>query len=75
MESPFCVLIEARRRGDKANNQNGLENISEQFKALTENQGLTIQFYDLLPTPIQIFSPDGTCIFINRADTETLTGD
>ena len=28
-----------------------------------------------MPTPIQIFSPDGTCIFINRAYKETITGD
>ena len=41
--------------------------LSEQFKAFAGNQELVIQLLDLLPTPIEIFAPDGTCIFANRA--------
>jgi AraC-like DNA-binding protein len=41
--------------------------LSEPFKALAANQGLNIQVYDMLPTPIEIFAPDGMCIFVNRA--------
>ena len=49
------------------NPTNELEKLSEPFKALIGNAELNYQFYDLLPTPIQIFAPDGTCAFINRA--------
>jgi AraC-like DNA-binding protein len=44
-----------------------LEKLSEPFKALIGNAGLNYQLLDLLPIPIQIFSPDGTCMFVNRA--------
>ena len=42
--------------------------LSEPFMALIGNRGLNYQVYDLLPIPIQIFAPDGTCIFVNRAN-------
>ena len=48
-------------------NQNELENLSEPLKALIGNKALFHQFLDLLPIPIQIFAPDGLCIFYNRA--------
>lgn len=41
--------------------------------ALIGNQGLNLQFYDLLPIPIEIFSSDGTTVFINKAGLE-MTG-
>ena len=52
-----------------------INKLSEQFRALAGNMELVIQLLDFLPTPIQIFSPDGTCIFINRAYIETISGD
>ena len=48
------------------NNQD-LEKLSEPFKALIGNQGLNYQLLDLLPVPIEIFTPDGMLIFSNRA--------
>ncbi|MCL2665545.1 MAG: AraC family transcriptional regulator [Defluviitaleaceae bacterium] len=52
-----------------------MDKFTEQFKALAGNMELVIQLLDFFPTPIQIFSPDGTCIFINRAFKETIIGD
>ena len=52
------------------NPTNELEKLSEPFKALIGNAGLNYQLLDMHPTPIEIFSPNGTCIFINRAYTE-----
>ena len=49
------------------NNQNDLEKLSAPFKALIGNDGLNYQILDMLPTPIEIFAPDGMCIFVNRA--------
>jgi len=46
------------------------EKLSEPFKALISNQGLNYQLLDMLPVPIEIFTPDGTCIFYNRAGME-----
>ena len=72
----FLRLNNSHARGEiTVSNQNGTEKLSAQFKALTGNQGLTIQFYDKLPTPIQIFAPDGTCIFINQAYKTDITHD
>lgn len=44
-----------------------MEKLSAPFRALIKKEGLNYQFYDLLPIPIQIFAPDGLCIFYNRA--------
>ena len=44
--------------------------LSEPFKALIGNQGLNYQILDMLPIPIQIFTPDGACMFANRAGLE-----
>jgi len=49
-----------------------MEKLSEPFKALIGNQGLNYQILDLLPIPIEIFAPNGTAIFINRALLELL---
>ena len=48
-------------------NSKEMEKLSEPFKALIGNQALNYQILDLLPIPIEIFSPDGMCIFGNRA--------
>ena len=60
------VKAERKRREAEAT-QASLEVLSEPFKALIGNQGLNYQFYDLLPIPIEVFSSDGTCVFMNRA--------
>ncbi|MCL2513612.1 MAG: AraC family transcriptional regulator [Oscillospiraceae bacterium] len=52
------------------NNQNELEKLSEPLKALIGNQALNLQVYDMLPTPIEIFAPDGMCILYNKAAME-----
>jgi AraC-like DNA-binding protein len=49
------------------NNRNDIEKLSEPFKALIGNQELLSQFLDMHPTPIEIFAPDGTSMFVNRA--------
>jgi AraC-like DNA-binding protein len=49
------------------NNQIEFEKLSEPFKALIGNGRLNYQLLDLLPMPVEIFAPDGMCIFINRA--------
>ena len=46
---------------------NELEKLSEPFKAFIGNQELLSQFLDMHPTPIEIFAPDGTSMFVNRA--------
>ena len=48
-------------------NPKELEILSAPFRALIGNEGLNYQILDLLPIPIEIFSPDGTTIFANRA--------
>ena len=52
------------------NSPNELEKLSEPFKALIGNAGLNYQLLDLLPIPIEIFSPGGMSIFSNRAGLE-----
>jgi len=47
-----------------------ISKLSEPFRALIGNQGLNYQILDLLPVPLEIFTPDGTCIFMNRAHME-----
>jgi AraC-like DNA-binding protein len=49
------------------NNPTDFSGLSESFKALIVNPELVFQVYDLFPIPIEIFTPDGTSIFINRA--------
>ena len=51
----------------KKNTGNDFSMLSEPFKALISNQGINYQVFDLFPTPIQVFTPDGTTIFLNRA--------
>ena len=52
------------------NSANSFEKLSEQYRALLGNPALTHQMYDLMPIPINIFAPDGTAIFVNRASME-----
>jgi len=40
------------------------------FRALLSSPGLNFQFYDSMPVPVEVFAPDGTAVFINRAWTE-----
>jgi AraC-like DNA-binding protein len=47
--------------------QSILAGLSEQYRALIGNPELAHQMYDLMPMPINIFAPDGTAIFVNRA--------
>jgi len=49
---------------------NDLSKLPEAFKALITNQGLNYHVYDMLPVPVEIFAPDGTAVFANRAMVE-----
>ena len=51
----------------KDNLPQDLRMLSEPFKALIGNEELNYQILNMLPIPIQIFAPDGTCTFINSA--------
>jgi AraC-like DNA-binding protein len=42
-------------------------NLSEPFQSLIENPDAVFQLLDMFPMPIEIFAPDGTAVFINRA--------
>ena len=44
-----------------------IEKLSEPFRKLIADEGLNYQFFDMLPIPVEIFEPDGTCMFVNRA--------
>ena len=52
---------------NKDNQSPDMGMLSEQFKALAGNMELMIQLLDSLTVPIEIFAPDGMCIFYNRA--------
>jgi len=56
----FCSKCGANAHAD-------MEKLSAPFRALINNAGLNYQLLDLLPIPIEIFLPDGTAIFGNRA--------
>jgi len=47
--------------------KSNLVGLPEQYRALLGKPELTHQMYDLMPIPINIFAPDGTAIFVNRA--------
>ena len=61
---------EAAQGKAKVNISKDIENLSAPFRALIGNEGLNYQLLDLLPIPINIFAPDGTAIFVNRASME-----
>ena len=42
-------------------------NYHETLRELAEKPGLVLQVFDDLPIPIEIFAPDGSSVFINRA--------
>ena len=44
-----------------------INNLSETYKSLITTPELICQIFDMLPAPIEIFAPDGTSIYINRA--------
>lgn len=47
---------------------NSLNNtLLQSFQMLLENKELVFQVLDMFPTPIEIFAPDGTSVFLNRA--------
>jgi len=48
-------------------NSHELDKLAKPFKELISNQGLNYQLLDLHPIPIEIFTPDGMCIFANKA--------
>jgi len=48
----------------------GFEKLSDQFKILIANAALSYQIFDLMPIPMEVFAPDGVCIYINRAGLE-----
>jgi len=50
--------------------KSNLVGLPEQYRALIGSPGLMHQVFDTHPSPIQIFAPDGTTIFINRAHME-----
>jgi len=49
------------------NDPSTLAGLSEQYRALLASPELMHQVFDLHPIPIEIFAPDGTVIFGNRA--------
>lgn len=49
------------------NNPNALAGLPAQYRALLGKPELNHQVYAMLPVPIQMFAPDGTSIFANRA--------
>ena len=49
---------------------NDFSSLMDSFKELIGNQKLVLQILESLPVPIEIFTADGTAIFINRAARE-----
>jgi len=43
------------------------DDIIKSFQMLLHNPELMFQFLDLFPVPVEIFTPDGTSVFVNRA--------
>ena len=43
------------------------DGIAKSFQKLLQNPDLALQFIDLFPFPVEVFAPDGTSVFINRA--------
>lgn len=43
------------------------KNLVKSFQAAFGNEELLFQLVDLFPIPIEIFAPDGTTVFVNRA--------
>jgi len=64
MDAPPTEPTQSKSR---ANIYANMEKLSAPFRALIDNAWLNYQILDLLPIPIEIFAPDGLCIFANRA--------
>jgi len=43
------------------------ESLTKWFQAQDKNDEPLFQVLDMFPIPIEIFAPDGTCVFLNRA--------
>ena len=52
---------------ESTNNQYSFNKLSESFQSLIVNPDLTFQLFDMFPIPIEIFSPDGTSVYLNKA--------
>jgi len=52
---------------ERTNNHYDFTKLSESFQTLIRNPELTFQFFDMLPTPIEIWGSDGTTIYVNQA--------
>ena len=55
---------------ESTDNQYDFTKLSESFQTLIKKPELMFQFFDLLPTPIEIFGADGTTIYVNPASME-----
>jgi AraC-like DNA-binding protein len=51
-------------------NQFDFSRLSESFQSIITNPELTFKFFDMLPTPIEIWDAGGTTIYINQAGME-----
>lgn len=56
-----------RAKENMMNNPYDFTNLSGAFQALIVNPELMFQFFDMFPIPIEIFAPDGTSVYLNRA--------
>ena len=52
---------------ENGNADYGFSQLSESFQALIGSKDKVFQILDLFPMPIEVFDPDGTAIFLNRA--------
>jgi AraC-like DNA-binding protein len=52
---------------EKINQEYDLSKLSVSFQALIGNKGLMYKIFDTLPIPVEIFDPDGTTMYLNRA--------
>ena len=50
-----------------ANSPYDFSELSDSFQKLINDPGLMFQFLDMLPLPVEIFSPDGTSVYLNKA--------
>ena len=52
------------------NGQYNLQKLSVFFQDMLSNKELMFQIFDMFPLPIEVFAPDGTTVYINRASME-----
>jgi len=72
----WAIPVDAKKPADarikhgkyiKGNAPNLPDSLSDAFKSFLVNPELMFQFFDMFPFPVEIFKPDGTAIYINRA--------